>query len=104
MNAVELSPPPRPINRGAWFGSQIGGTAYLLTGTAALVGLSPRLVLLWAGCFVAASAVGVWLYRRSGRYHPLAAFALLASICVAAGVVAVGTTYLMRPEVWAAMR
>lgn len=104
MNAVELSPPPRPINRGAWYGSQFGCTAYLLTGAAVLVGLSPRLALLWAGCFVAANAAGVWLYRRSGRYHPLSAFARLGLICVAAGIVAIGTTYILRPDAWAAMR
>ena len=101
MSIVES--PPR-INRGAWYGSQIGGTAYLLTGAAVLLGLKSWLWLIWLGCFLGATAAGAWPYRRSGRSTQLGAFTRPLALCAVAGAIAIGTTYPFATDAWRAMR
>jgi hypothetical protein len=61
-------------NAGGWFGSQLGGTLWLLVGGGLLAASDPAVALVWFGCFVAANALGFFLWRQR---HRLAAHAAL---------------------------
>jgi hypothetical protein len=85
-------------NAGGWFGSQLGGTAWMLVGTAILVPQAPGLAAWWAACFAAANAVGAGLWLRRDRVRPYPALQSLLAACGLAGLFAVSVLHRFRPD------
>jgi hypothetical protein len=85
MQSHDRSTPSQPFrwNAGGWFGSQLGGTLWLLL-LALLVfpkdALAASVVL---ACFAGANLVGIWLWRRRQR---IAAYPALQGMIAACGV------------------
>src|SRR5262249_26987351 len=71
---------------GGWFGSQLGGTLWLLAGAAVLALPAPGVAAVWAACFAGANALGLWLWRRRDRLVPYPALQLLTLCCAACGL------------------
>ncbi|RUL87468.1 hypothetical protein [Tautonia sociabilis] len=63
-------PGPFQWNGGAWLGSLLGGTAWLLVGAVSLAARAPTAALCWLACFAATNAVGGWLWSRRDRIRP----------------------------------
>jgi hypothetical protein len=64
-------------NAGGWFGSQVGGTLWMLVGAAVLLPRAPAAALVWLGSFTAANALGLALWARRDRLRPYPALQLL---------------------------
>jgi hypothetical protein len=64
-------------NAGAWFGSQLGGTAWMLVGSGVLLMSSFLASSVWAGSFVLANALGLTLWANRGRLGMYAALQIL---------------------------
>ena len=77
-----------PWNAGGWFGSQLGGTAWLLVGAAVLAWQAPAVAVVWLAAFVVTNAFGVWLWRCRGRFRPYVAMQLLLLACAGSGLLA----------------
>ncbi len=54
-------------NTGAWFGVQLGGTCWLLTGAVQLFPAAPLVSLVWLGTFLVANGLGLALWRQRQR-------------------------------------
>lgn len=84
-------------NRGGWFGSQVGCTAWMLVGSVVLMGKAPEVAAIWLGAFALVNALGCWLWWRRDRLRPYPAilgFLLAAGL---AGASALGALHLLRP-------
>ena len=86
-------------NAGGWFGSQCGGTSWLLVGAAVLAPRAPVVAVVWFAGFVVANAVGAWLWRRRDRLRPHTAIQLLLLVCGLSGLLAWLTLDGLRPDV-----
>lgn len=75
-------------NAGAWFGSQLGGSAWMLVGSATMTPGSPILAGAWLACFATANGVGLWLWRRRDRVRPYPAIQALLLTLGVCGVAA----------------
>ena len=75
-------------NAGGWFGSQLGGTAWLLVGAAVLAWQAPAVAVVWLDAFVVTNAIGVWLWRCRARVRPYFAMQLLLLACGGSGLLA----------------
>jgi hypothetical protein len=75
-------------NAGGWFGSQLGGTAWLLVGAAVLAQHAPAMTVVWIGCFAVANAVGFGLWHCRARLRPHTGIQLLLLTCGVAGFLA----------------
>lgn len=99
MSAKEpiLGPGQFQWNMGGWFGSQLGGTAWLLVGATVILPQAPWVAVWWACCFALANAVGAGLWMRRDRIPPYPAIqALLATLAVA-GLLAIVVLHLFGP-------
>jgi hypothetical protein len=100
---VETTARPGPgafqWNGGGWFGSQIGGTAWLLTGVIQPPAPGPWLRLAWLGAFLGANAVGLALWWRRDRLLPFPAMLGLLATCGVAGALALVSTAAVAPAV-----
>jgi len=85
-------------NRGGWFGTQLGGSAWLLTGAVALALNAPVAALLWSFCFVVANFIGTLLWRRRHILRPHTALQLLLMVSGLLGLVAVCVLQLLVPN------
>jgi hypothetical protein len=92
-----LGPGQFQWNAGGWFGSQLGGTAWMLVGAAVLVPQAPWVAAWWAGCCALANAVGAWLWLRRDRVRPYPAIQALLATCGAAGLLAVAALHAFGP-------
>ncbi len=88
--------PPTRWPAGAWFGCQLGGTAWLITGVIEMAQSAPRLATTWAVLGVAANGLGAWLWRRHQSGRP-GADRLMLLACGAAGLVALTALDVIRP-------
>jgi hypothetical protein len=72
MESKEPLPGPGRFqwNLGAWFGGQIGGTAWMLVGAVVLAPHAPEVAGVWLACFAASNAIGSWLWWRRDRLRP----------------------------------
>jgi hypothetical protein len=86
-------------NAGGWFGSQIGGTSWLLAGAAMLALRAPAVAVVWLVCYALANIVGIWLWRRRTRFRPHTAIQLLLLACGISGLLAWLALDSHRPEV-----
>lgn len=85
-------------NTGAWFGSQLGRTAWLLVGATLLALQAIWVAVCWLASFVLANAIGTWLWRRRDRLRPYPALQLLCIVCAACGLLALLVLDLIAPE------
>lgn len=86
-------------SQGAWFGSQIGGTAWLLTGAVQSPGPVPGLRFVWIGAFLLVNAIGLALWWRRDRLAPFPALLVLLASCALAATLALGVTAWYAPPV-----
>src|SRR5215470_9138380 len=84
---------------GGWFGSQIGGTSWLLVGAAVLAPRAPVVAVIWLACYAAANAVGLGLWRRRTRVRPHTTFQVLLLACGISGLLAWLTLDVLRPKI-----
>ncbi len=87
---------PAAWGAGAWFGCQVGGTAWLATGAVEMAQSAPSLATAWAVLCVAANGLGTWLWRRHRSGHPRAGQLILLA-CGVAGLVALVALDVVRP-------
>jgi hypothetical protein len=73
---------------GGWFGTQLGGTAWLFVSALVVESRSPSSAAFVAGCGLAANLVGCLLWMNRSRLDPYRAQQILVAAIVAAGVVA----------------
>ena len=85
-------------NIGGWFGSQLGGTVWMLVGAAVLASQAPWIAAWWVACFLAASAVGIGLWLRRDRIRPYPALQALLATCGLAGLLAIVGLHLFGPD------
>jgi hypothetical protein len=86
-------------SQGAWFGSQIGGTAWLLAGVVQAPSPVPGLRLVWLTAFLLVNAVGLTLWWRRDRLAPFPALMILLASCALAATVVLGVTAWFAPPV-----
>jgi hypothetical protein len=86
-------------NAGGWFGSQLGGTAWLLVAAAVLAPHAPAMAVVWLACFAVANAVGLGLWLRRAWVRPHTGIQLLLLTCGVAGFLAWWVLDTLRPEV-----
>jgi hypothetical protein len=84
-------------NRAAWFGGQIGTTAWLLVGSAVLAREAREVAVVWLACFLAANAVGSSLWSRRRRLRPFPAIQIGFLVCGLSGVLALVSLHILRP-------
>lgn len=84
-------------NAGGWFGGQFGCTAWLLPASALTAPRSPIVGLVGLGCFVAANALGVAIWRRRDRIAPYPAYQALLLTCCVFGVAFLTVLHLLSP-------
>lgn len=84
-------------NAGAWFGGQLGGTAWMLAGAAALAPRAPTVAVAWAAGFVVANAVGAALWSRRDRLMPYPAIQAMLATCGVVGASALAFLHLLHP-------
>ncbi|WZO98852.1 hypothetical protein EP7_000443 [Isosphaeraceae bacterium EP7] len=66
---------------GAWFGGQLGGTAWMLTAFATYVWQIPWLGLLFLSAFLGINAAGIWIWRNRGRFRFFRSIQLMILVC-----------------------
>src|SRR5947207_15960007 len=64
-------------NTGAWFGMQLGSTAWMLLAAAWMAPLAPAVAAVGLLCFALANAFGTWLWHRRDRLAPHPAIQVL---------------------------
>jgi hypothetical protein len=85
-------------NRGAWFGGQIGGTAWLIPAGLIFLAKIPIVGIVWLGIFAAINAIGYRLWSRRDRLNPYHAIQILLVACGIGGLCALGALVVLRPE------
>jgi hypothetical protein len=95
-------------NTGAWFGSQVGGTCWILgCAVQSLIQRAYVSALLLLSVFAAANVAGTWLWHRRDRSAPFPALLDLMLVCGVAGALALAVMQLRGPwillpgEMWA---
>jgi hypothetical protein len=84
-------------NTVAWFGGQVGCTAWMLVGAAMLAREAREVAVVWAACFCAANAAGSRLWSRRRRLRPFPAIQIGFLVCGVSGVLALVTLHVRRP-------
>ena len=85
-------------NAGAWFGSLFGSPAWLLAGTFEFASESIPLAAVWLGCYVAAIAIGTYLWSCRATLAPYPAIQALLFIIGVSVSVAMVSAFFMRPD------
>jgi hypothetical protein len=82
VSTIDETPRPATFRcpAGAWFGTQIGGTVWMLTGAMSLAVTSPSAAAVFVGFYAAVNVVGVslWLRRERVGQYTAVQFMLLA--------------------------
>jgi hypothetical protein len=86
-----------PWNSAGRFGSQLGGTLWLLVGALARVPHAPDDAAVWLACFAVANAIGIGLWTRRNRIWPYPALQALQLVCGGSGLVALIARHVLRP-------
>ena len=84
-------------NRGGWFGSQLGGTAWMLVGAVVLVPHAPEVAGVWLAGVAVANAIGSWMWWRRDRLRPYPALRALLLVCGVDGLMALVALHVLRP-------
>ncbi|MBT8486822.1 MAG: hypothetical protein KJO43_14675 [Phycisphaerae bacterium] len=77
---------------GAWFGAQLGGSAWMFVAAGILFFDTPWVGGVHLACFLAVNFVGLMLWRRRGRMGVYPAFQILLLTLLVGAVVAIGVT------------
>jgi hypothetical protein len=85
-------------NHGAWFGGQLGGTAWMAAGAVALWPKSVGMAGTWLACCAAANAIGLVLWQSRGRIRTHAAMQILLAACGVFGMIAWTTLVRLQPD------
>jgi hypothetical protein len=85
-------------NAGGWFGSQMGGTAWLLIGAATFARQAPWVAAVWLVCFVVGNVIGTWLWRRRDQIRPYPALQFLILVIGVGGLLALFSVETLRPD------
>ena len=99
MNAIAPMPGSGHFqwNTSGWFGSQLGGTVWMLAGAASCARQAPRIATVWLGCFLFAIIIGTWMWRRRDRLRPYPALQVLLLVVGVSGLVALISVDALRP-------
>jgi len=84
-------------NTGAWFGSQLGSTCWMLVGGALYAFCAPLIGVTFLICFAVANAIGTSLWLRRDRLRPYPAIQILLLVIAMSGLVALVTFDVLRP-------
>lgn len=85
-------------NKGAWFGGQIGCTAWLLPTGLILLVQRPFIGILWLSVFLAINGFGFSLWKRRDRLSIFLALQMLLFACGIGGLMALGALYFLAPD------
>jgi hypothetical protein len=90
MQANRMTPNPLASHWHAsgWFGSQLGGTAWLFIGSLVVGFESPQSAAVLLGCALASNLAGCLLWAQRARLDPYRALQALVAVVVLAGAVA----------------
>jgi O-antigen/teichoic acid export membrane protein len=90
MQANPLTPNPLASHwhAGGWFGSQLGGTAWLFVAALVVASESPQSAVVLLGCGAASNLVGCLLWAQRARLDPYRALQILVVVIVLAGAFA----------------
>jgi hypothetical protein len=84
--------PPNPLashwQAGGWYGSQLGGTAWLFVSALVIGAESPSSAAVLLACGLAANLVGAMLWAQRARLDPYRALQVLVAAIVVAGAAA----------------
>jgi hypothetical protein len=83
---------------GGWFGTQLGGTAWMLLAATWVARASPWLATVWLFCFAVVNAVGIWLWLRRDQIAPSPAFQLLGLSVAGGGLLILGSLDWFWPD------
>lgn len=86
-----------PGYTGAWFGSQVGSTVWMLLAAVLFAPEAPWVAAACLLCFTFANVLGSWLWRQRDRRPPYRAFQLLFAVLGASGLLAMASIDLLRP-------
>ena len=84
-------------NKGGWFGSQLGGTAWMFVGAVVLVPHAPEVAIIWLTCFAVANAIGSWMWRHRDRLRPYPVLQALLLVCGVNSLMALVALHVLRP-------
>jgi hypothetical protein len=84
-------------NAGGWFGSQLGGTLWMLVGAMVILPHAPEVAGIWSVCFAVANTIGSWTWSRRDRFRPYPAIQALLLACGVSGLLACAALHLLRP-------
>jgi hypothetical protein len=99
MSTKERSTGPGHVrwDKGGWFGSQAGGTAWMLVGAVVLLPHAPEVAGIWMVCFAIANGIGSWMWLRRERIRPYPALQTLLLACGVSGLTALAALHVLRP-------
>ena len=84
-------------NTVAWFGGQIGSTAWMLVGALVLAREAPEVAAAWLLGFTSANAIGTWLWSRRRRLRPFPGVLIGFLVCGLSGLFALSALHVLRP-------
>jgi hypothetical protein len=92
-------------NSGAWFGTQIGCTAWMLAAAVdSIARRTPWAAALFLTGFAVLTAFGIGLWQRRDRLPPLRALILLVTLCGVGFLTSIaGASFLGRPDLLRAL-
>ena len=91
-------------NVGGWFGTQLGGTAWLAAGAVVLMSHSFAISFVWLACFALANAIGFAFWTRRTVIAPFKAIQFLILVLGLAGLVAWFSLAQFRPDLASLMK
>ena len=86
---IDREQQPTSWNAGAWFGSQLGSTLWLLVSSALLAARSLSLAILVFALFLVPNLVGFWLWRSRRRIAVFTAFQVFLVVFWVCGMAAI---------------
>jgi hypothetical protein len=100
MKAITPLPGPGRFqwNTGGWFGSQAGGTSWMLVGAASVFTQAPRIAAVFLACFLLANGIGTWMWCRRDCLRPYLALQLLLLVVGVSGLLALGSLDALAPR------
>ena len=90
-------------NAGGWFGSQFGGTAWLLAGAVFLFSQSVLVSLTWLVCFGLANVLGFTIWSRRSVVAPFKGIQLLMLTLALSGYISWFALTWFRPDLVSAI-
>lgn len=83
---------------GGWYGSLIGGSAWMMLGSFLMASKSRSLAWTWATCGLISISVGVWLWSQRSRLRPYPAIMGLMLTLWLTSTVAIVSAVVLGPR------